>query len=40
MHCNKKGYDNLKNMTITLAKMEGFDGHAKSVLIRGKENGD
>jgi len=26
-------------MTVTLAKLEGFDGHAKSVLSRGDGNG-
>jgi len=35
LKCNKKGCQNLKKTTVELAKMEGFDAHAKSVLIRG-----
>jgi len=35
LQCSKQGYLNMKKTTITLAKMEGFDGHAKSVSIRG-----
>ena len=34
MECNKRGYLNLRRTTITLAKMEGFDGHAKTVSMR------
>jgi histidinol dehydrogenase len=34
MECNKRGYLNLRRTTITLAKMEGFDGHAKAVSMR------
>ncbi len=34
MHCNKEGYRNLKETTITLAEMEGFSAHAKAVSIR------
>ncbi len=35
LECNEKGYRNLKEMTVTLAKLEGLDGHVKSVLARG-----
>ena len=35
LECDAGGYQNLKDMTVTLAKLEGFDGHAKSVLSRG-----
>jgi len=38
LKCNKEGYSNLKETTVTLAKLEGFDAHAKSVSIRGGEN--
>jgi len=38
LQCSRQGYINLKSTTVTLAKMEGFDGHAKSVSIRDKEN--
>lgn len=38
MQCSRQGYLKLKRTTITLAKMEGFDGHAKSVSIRGENN--
>ncbi len=31
LKCSKEGYLNLKKTTITLAKLEGFDGHVKSV---------
>jgi len=34
LECSKQGYANLKKTTITLAKLEGFDAHAKSVSIR------
>jgi histidinol dehydrogenase len=34
IECNKQGYVALKKTTLTLADMEGFDGHAKSVSIR------
>jgi len=36
LQCTRQGYLNLKGMTIALARMEGFDGHAKSVSIRGE----
>jgi len=39
LECDAGGYQNLKDMTVTLAKLEGFDGHAKSVLSRGDGNG-
>jgi len=38
MQCSRQGYLNLKSTTITLAEMEGFDGHAKSICIRGEIN--
>lgn len=38
LQCSRQGYLNLKRATVTLAKLEGFDGHAKSVSIRGEEN--
>jgi len=34
LKCSEEGYLNLKKTTITLAKLEGFDGHAKSVSMR------
>jgi histidinol dehydrogenase len=34
LKCEQQGYQTLKKTTITLAKMEQFDGHAKSVSIR------
>jgi histidinol dehydrogenase len=37
LQCSKEGYQNLKETAVTLAKMEGFDGHAKSVSIREDE---
>jgi len=40
LECNKQGYSNLKETTVTLAKLEDFDAHAKSVSIRrGKSEG-
>jgi len=35
LQCSRRGYLNLKKTTVTLAEMEGFDGHARSVSIRG-----
>ncbi len=35
LECSKQGYLSLERTTVTLAKLEGFDGHAKSVSIRG-----
>jgi histidinol dehydrogenase len=37
VQCSRQGYLNLKETTITLAKMEGFEGHAKSVSIRSEK---
>jgi len=37
IQCSKEGYRKLKETTITLAEMEGFDAHAKSVAIREEE---
>lgn len=38
LECEKEGFENLKETTITFAKMEGFDAHSKAVSIReGKE---
>jgi histidinol dehydrogenase len=34
LNCSKDGYKNLKKTAISIAKMEGFDAHEKSVLIR------
>ncbi|MGQ9460250.1 MAG: histidinol dehydrogenase [Candidatus Bathyarchaeaceae archaeon] len=38
LECNKEGYLNLERMTVTLAKLEGFNGHARSVSVRGEKN--
>jgi len=38
LQCSRQGYLNLKKTTVTLAKLEGFDGHARSVSIRGEKN--
>jgi|YelNatPaOPRAMG01_1025707.scaffolds.fasta_scaffold05237_4 histidinol dehydrogenase len=38
LECNERGYRNLKEITITLAKLEGLDGHVKSVLSRCGED--
>jgi len=38
LQCSRQGYLNLKRATVTLAKLEGFDGHARSVSIRGEKN--
>jgi histidinol dehydrogenase len=40
LQCSKEGYQNLKETAVTLAEMEGFDGHAKSVSIREDEKGE
>ncbi len=37
LECNGQGYLNLKRPTLILARMEGFDGHVRSVSIRGGE---
>jgi len=38
LQCSRQGYLNLKRTTVVLAKMEGFDGHVRSVSIRGEES--
>jgi len=37
LECSKQGYSNLKKTAVTLAKLEGFDAHAKSVSIRRRK---
>jgi histidinol dehydrogenase len=37
LQCSKEGYRNLKETTVTIAEMEGFDAHTKSVTIREEE---
>jgi histidinol dehydrogenase len=37
LQCSKQGYLSLERTTVTLAKLEGFDGHARSVSIRGEQ---
>jgi histidinol dehydrogenase len=37
LQCSKEGYRNLKETTVAIAEMEGFDAHAKSVTIREEE---
>ncbi len=37
LECSKIGYQTLKDTTLTIAKMEGFDAHAKAVAIREEE---
>jgi len=34
LQCNKEGYRNLKETTVAIAEMEGFDAHARAVSIR------
>jgi histidinol dehydrogenase len=34
LKCSKTGYQNLKETTLTIAKMEGFDAHSQAVKIR------
>jgi histidinol dehydrogenase len=34
LQCSRQGFLGLERMTVTLAKLEGFDGHARSVSIR------
>ncbi|KPV63412.1 MAG: bifunctional histidinal dehydrogenase/ histidinol dehydrogenase [Candidatus Bathyarchaeota archaeon BA2] len=38
LECSKKGYLSLERMTVTLAKLEGFNGHTRSVSIRGDKS--
>ncbi len=40
LQCSKEGYRKLKKTAVTLAKLEGFDGHAKSVCIRDDEKNE
>ncbi len=40
LQCSRQGYLNLKKTTVVLAKMEGFDGHVRSVSIRGEGSED
>jgi histidinol dehydrogenase len=40
LQCSKEGYRKLKKTAVSLARMEGFDGHAKSVSIREDENNE
>jgi len=37
LECNKEGYLSLERITVTLAKLEGFNGHARSVSVRGEQ---
>jgi len=37
IQCSKEGYQKLKETAVTIAEMEGFDAHAKSVTIREEE---
>ena len=38
LQCSRQGYLGLERTTVTLAKLEGFDGHARSVSIRGEKS--
>jgi len=38
LECSRQGYSNLKETTVTLAKLEGFNAHAKSVSIRRRKS--
>ncbi|MFW6110711.1 MAG: histidinol dehydrogenase [Thermoproteota archaeon] len=38
LQCTKKGCQKLKRTTVTLAEMEGFDGHSRSASIRDEKN--
>jgi histidinol dehydrogenase len=40
LQCSKGGYQNLKNTAVTIAEMEGFDAHAKSVSIREEKSNE
>ena len=35
LECDATGYQKLKDVTVTLARLEGLEGHAESVLSRG-----
>ena len=38
LRCSRQGYSSLERTTVTLAKLEGFDGHARSVSVRSDKN--
>jgi histidinol dehydrogenase len=38
LQCSKEGYRSLKETTLTIAEMEGFDAHANSVTVREEKN--
>jgi histidinol dehydrogenase len=40
LQCSKEGYQKLKETTVAIAEMEGFDAHAKSVTIREEKNNE
>jgi histidinol dehydrogenase len=40
IQCSKEGCRSLKETTVTIAEMEGFDAHAKSVTIREEKNNE
>jgi histidinol dehydrogenase len=40
LQCSKEGYRSLKETTVAIAEMEGFDAHAKSVTIREEKNNE
>ncbi|HDQ06027.1 MAG TPA: histidinol dehydrogenase [Candidatus Bathyarchaeota archaeon] len=40
IQCSREGYRNLKETTVAIAEMEGFDAHAKSVTIREEKNNE
>jgi len=38
LQCSREGYRSLKETTLTIAEMEGFDAHANSVTVREEKN--
>jgi histidinol dehydrogenase len=40
LQCSREGYQKLKETTVAIAEMEGFDAHAKSVTIREEKNNE
>lgn len=40
LECSRQGYSNLKETTVTLAKLESFNGHARSVSVREREKSE
>ncbi|MDX1813949.1 MAG: histidinol dehydrogenase [Candidatus Bathyarchaeia archaeon] len=40
IQCTKEGYRKLKDTAVTIAEMEGFDAHAKSVKVREDEKSE